>query len=458
LYGANAMGGVVNIETALSGEESSGFLLGGGSFTSGQMNVFLKREKWGLAAGGGSSAGYLPNSATRKSHLSGEYSFGPAGENNGRLVLQGYLLTKDAEIPASPFSSPGSQSDQRYILNLSGKSQTAKNLWEYRVFTQSWDNRYKDDFSDDRHRVEGRGAELSVRQEEGRHILLAGLSLAHDSFDSTKSGQNSRSYGGVFFQDLWALRRDLALLSGLRWDTSSDYGAALSPRVSLIKHLTGNLSIKAGYGRAFRPPTVNELYWYDPQWSMFGNPDLRPEKGESYDLTLHWQDRAGDALSAGIFRSRLTDGITWVQEAEGWKTKNIDRVKITGFDLRWERRAENGFGGDLTYTWLNREDWNPDTGYVKNTRLGEHRIAIGVTFTRGPWQARACWQLVAGRTPQLGQAMPDYHLLDTAIIYRTRNGYDLKLAVNNLLDTAYEINAGYPMSGRNLEVSIYHVF
>ncbi len=458
LYGANAMGGVVNIETALSGEERSGFLLSGGSFGSGEMNLFLKRRRWGLAAGGSGSAGYLPNSASRKSYFSGEYNFSPAGKNSS-LVLQGHLLTKDAETPptdAYPF--PGNQSDQRYILNLRGKNQTVKNLWEYQVFTQSWANRYKDDLGDDRHQVEGYGAEFSVRREEGRHILLAGLSLTHDSFDSTKSGLNSRSYGGVFLQDFWALRQDLVLLTGLRWDTSSDYGAALSPRVNLIKYLTKNLSLKAGYGRAFRPPTVNELYWHDPQWGMFGNPDLRPEKGESYDLTLHWQDRTGNTLAAGVFRSRLTDGISWVQETETFVTRNIARVEITGFDLRWERKAKNGFGGDLNYTWLNREDWNPDTGYAKNIPLGQHRLAVGVTFARGPWLARACWQLVAGRTPQLGQAMPDYHLLDTALIYRTRNGYDLKLAVNNLLDTAYEISTGYPMPGRNLEVSIYYAF
>jgi len=54
--------------------------------------------------------------------------------------------------------------------------------------------------------------------------------------------------------------------------------------------------------------------------------------------------------------------------------------------------------------------------------------------------------------------MPDYRLLDTALIYRTRGGYEIKLAINNLLDTAYEINAGYPMPGRNLEVSLYHAF
>lgn len=463
LYGANAMGGVVNIEASLSGEELSGFLLNGGSFSSGGMNVFLKRKRWGVAAGGGSSAGYRPNSDSRKSYLSGEYSFRPAGKDNGRLVLQGHFLTKEAGTPGTTaYPSTGRQSDQRLILNLGGKNRAGENLWEYRVFTQSWDNRYTNEFSADRHRVEGHGAELSVRREAGNHILLAGISLAHDDFSSTKSGKNSRTQGAVFLQDHWQLRPDLVLLTGLRWDESSDYGAALSPRVSLIKHLAENLSVKAGYGRAFRPPTVNELYWHEdygnPEWNMFGNPDLRPEKGESYDLTLHWHEKAGGTLAAGVFRSRLTDGIAWVQEDRGWVVQNIDRVKITGFELRWEREAQSGFGGDISYTWLNRQDWKPETGYVKNTRLGEHRVAVGITYTRGPWQARGCWQLVAGRTPQLGQAMPDYHLLDTALIYRTRSGYELKLAVNNLLDTDYEISTGYPMPGRNLEVSLYHAF
>ena len=132
------------------------------------------------------------------------------------------------------------------------------------------------------------------------------------------------------------------------------------------------------------------------------------EQVESYDLTLHWQDKAGSDADGRIFRSRLTDGIALppgTREAEGWKTKNIDRVKITGFELRWERKAKNWLRRGY-YLHLaqpagtgNRKPVTSKTPAWANTPGSRwHHL-----FPRPEWLARGCWRLVTGRTPSGGR-------------------------------------------------------
>ena len=65
------------------------------------------------------------------------------GPGNNRFSFRG--------PPVRPAAHPQSQREEP------GR----KDLWEYRVFTQSWDNRYESEFGADRTRVEGHGAELS---------------------------------------------------------------------------------------------------------------------------------------------------------------------------------------------------------------------------------------------------------------------------------------------------------
>ena len=45
--------------------------------------------------------------------------------------------------------------------------------------------------------------------------------------------------------------------------------------------LSDTLSLKAGGGKSYKAPTLNDLYWPDVGWGI-GNPDLDPETGYSW--------------------------------------------------------------------------------------------------------------------------------------------------------------------------------
>ena len=82
--------------------------------------------------------------------------------------------------------------------------------------------------------------------------------------------------------------------TGLRFDHHSTYGSELTPRISLNKKLNEDTNVYLSWGKVFKAPTVQDLYWkqnmpyeyngvwYD-SWTL-GNPDLKPEKGNVWTL------------------------------------------------------------------------------------------------------------------------------------------------------------------------------
>ncbi len=100
--------------------------------------------------------------------------------------------------------------------------------------------------------------------------------------------------------------------AGARHDAYNVFGDATTYRVTggyLVKET--NTKIRSSYATGFRAPTINELFWPD-----FGNPDLEPEKSQSFDVGVDqtlFADRV--TISGGYFWNRYRDLIQTILSA-----------------------------------------------------------------------------------------------------------------------------------------------
>ncbi len=100
--------------------------------------------------------------------------------------------------------------------------------------------------------------------------------------------------------------------AGVRHDRFNTFGDATTYRVTggyLVKET--NTKIRSSYATGFRAPTVNELFWPD-----FGNPDVKPEQSQSFDVGVDqtlFADRV--TISGGYFWNRYRDLIQTIQSA-----------------------------------------------------------------------------------------------------------------------------------------------
>ena len=458
LYGANALGGVVNIIPNLTGKPGLGFTLSGGSYLSGRTGLTLIRENWGIAMGGSTTDGHRPHSATTGHYLAVQYN--PLDTPDGFLKVYGSYRTKSAQIPQDPFwLTYGNQDDQNFFLSLSGKKEFDHSSLEAKLSYQTWDNFYEtlDEnlivTEQDRHLTSRLGTDLTYRLERGTHRFLAGLDFNYDTTDSTATGFHRRRGIGLYLQDLWDLNDYLLLHSGVRWDRIGDFQPALSPRLGLTWFINDQFNLGVNYGTAFRIPTMNDMYG---KWG--GNPDLKPEQGKKVELTTSWQ-KGALTFSANVFRSLLRDGIVWADpDGDGtFLPENVEKLKTAGFSLRSAYNWGPIITG-LNYTYLDQRGWDPlNAGFTRDLNFfGQHQVNLKVQAKWGRFRIKTRGQVVAARRDErfLDSTMPDYFLLSTALDYQLDEHCTLNLALENLTDTKYEIQYGYPMPGRCFRLNL----
>ncbi|HOJ78897.1 MAG TPA: TonB-dependent receptor [Bacillota bacterium] len=459
LYGSSALGGVVNIITDLTGEPQNKLLLSSGSNSAEQLGLTIKRQNYGIAVGTGSTNGHRPHSKTETDYFFGQYDF--YNTETGYLSLHLQLMNKSGEDPGSiQWPSTATQSEKNQSINLIGKSSWNQLSFEYKLFIQSLEYQYRD-YLTDKHETTNYGVDLAGLYPWGNHQLLAGVMLKDASFDSTKSGKNQQHSGAILLQDQWFINEELILISGFRWDTGSDFSSPLSPRIALVKLINDSLSLKVGYGKAFRAPTVNELYFSEisPWFKSIGNPDLKPEIGDRIDLIGEWK-KDKYAITVNLYHAKLSDGISWVESQPAtWTPINIDKVNINGLNLRWQRKWDNGLGVQLGYSLVDRTGWDETTRDYSNELnfFGKQQINLGVNYQNSNWGSSLNWNSVQDRK-QGDQIMPDYDLLNLNLYYLINQDLKLNLSLCNIFDQDYQIHEGYPMPGKEYRIGLNYYF
>ncbi|MEW6186026.1 MAG: TonB-dependent receptor [Thermodesulfobacteriota bacterium] len=266
----------------------------------------------------------------------------------------------------------------------------------------------------------------------------------------------------LFAQEHWQALSWMRLVGGLRYDHTSRYGSEWSPDLGLIFSPQESTHIKAHYGQAFRPPTFNDLFW--PGW---GNLDLFPEKGTAYELLFdHALKDKNLSFNAGIFYNLVKDKIQWVPDASGnWKPQNVNEQKTRGVEtgVQWSPLKDLSFS--FSYTYLDAKQNNlevtdaltNDTRMVERRALGvpEHQARLGVHYVL-PCQTRLFMNLryLGDRRmyyddyshyPQvtkLEKKIKAHYTLDLKASHLFAKHWEASLSLLNLTDQQYMEQAG----------------
>jgi outer membrane receptor for ferrienterochelin and colicins len=115
----------------------------------------------------------------------------------------------------------------------------------------------------------------------------------------------------LYLQDEISLFNRLNIVPGLRLDYHSDFGSALSPKLGISFQIVDWLRIRSSIGRAFRAPTLSELYMPDLKirydFLLIPNPDLSPEYMWAVDGAFEITPLPTLKFQAGLFYNDMKD-------------------------------------------------------------------------------------------------------------------------------------------------------
>ncbi len=171
---------------------------------------------------------------------------------------------------------------------------------------------------------------------------------------------HARSNAGYLGAQSVVLSR-LALTGQLREDATSIAGSAFTWRVGGVLDVPELFShIKLSTGTSFRAPALNDRYGADNFGFgsfYFGNPQLRPERGRSYEAGVTTDMPPGlpghASVSATFFHNDIKDAIMLaaIPGTANDTAQNIQQARSQGVETSLTFRVQDWLQADLTYTY-----------------------------------------------------------------------------------------------------------
>ena len=274
--------------------------------------------------------------------------------------------------------------------------------------------------------------------------------------------EKTRRNAYLFVQDIWHLAPDWELTAGARYDRYSDFGSTLNPRLALVWQSSPRLTTKLMYGRAFRAPSYLELY--SQTAANAANPDLRPERSRTVELSFTW--RASRALNLGMNVYRFVRSDVIAPEAQPpYRFANLGRYASNGVELeaQWQVGRYLRLSGNVSQMQLGAVD-DP----LRDLAIPRRQAYLRADWAIAPkwhWNLQAHWfdrrPLPANdpRTP-LGSKL----WLSTSLRYFHGSDWEFAATLRNLADRdlrEYSSRAlvdNLPLPGRSFAAELRYKF
>ncbi|KHN49483.1 TonB-dependent receptor domain-containing protein [Pectobacterium fontis] len=317
------------------------------------------------------------------------------------------------------------------------------------------------DISQDNHTIDGQ-----VSGYLGDHLLTGGgeyllTSLKHSMY--LQNGGIDVSQGALFLQDEFKLG-DLALTFAGRVDQHEVYGTEFSPRAYATYSLTDNWVIKGGVSKAYKAPTLSQsvkgyaLASCQGRCFLLGNPDLKPETAISYELgTAYEAERFGAGVT--LFDNDIKDMIQTNSLTRTYE--NVNKARVQGI--------ETSFWVDLTDDLNWTTNWTIVDAEDRTTRKRLKQTPKNTVNTQLNWQALDNLSTYVSYQYTSNQYLRDRELLrtrgfntvDIGATYTPVKNVDLKLGVTNLTNEKRDYVAtdnDYFLSGRTVYGGVSYKF
>ncbi|HEX8688132.1 MAG TPA: TonB-dependent receptor, partial [Pyrinomonadaceae bacterium] len=512
LYGSGALGGVVQFVPRRADDTQLRFETSYGTQGTPDASLYAgtSRGRWGLSVSAQTFAtgGYVPVAPRERGRVdTPAASRNSYGELYVRRSFAGGLLVfaRPSYYGESRRNGTPQQFNRTHIRQLAAGASwdaTRAGAFELRahasaqVFDQSFTAVAADRSGETLtrlQRVPAQGSGLSFQWSRAageRHAVVAGVEMSEARGASDElvyvagrptslagAGGRARTYG-FYARDALRVNDRLVVTPGARFDrwrnfraqqttraltgagavTTARFGerteAAFSPQLSAVFKVSDSLSLNATVARAFRAPTLNELYRSFRVGNVvtLADENLRAERLTSGEAGLLYSSpRRGLTARAAIFRADVTRPVANVTLSVTpalitRQRRNLGRTRTRGFEAEVEKRIGGG--------------WTASAGYLfADARVARFPADPSLEGRRVPQVARQqlSFQLRrAGRGPLTfglqGRAsgaqfdddqnllrLGGYFTLDAFVSRRLSRGVEAFAAAENLTGRRYEV-------------------
>lgn len=468
LYGANAVGGVVNLITRESKEPwrinlNSRYKSLGNEWRSG-ADLNFHSGKWTSNTNfqyNTSETVKLTDAFDTESNLQNLYggrtfnvkerlSFQPS--NALRLTARGGYFNR---------TSTRINYDDHYIDYTAG----LRGVWNIGVgktleLSYSYDQYDKQRYVNDRrthdHDYSNRQhiVHALYTQFFGNNALTAGADYMNDyllTYQFVSGETHSQSSVDAFVQFDYNPLSWLNIVASVREDyfSESKNNSVTARLATMFKF--NRFSVRANYAGGFRAPTLKEMYMnFDMAGiqMIYGNPNLKPEKSHNFNLALEHNGQIRNSIFAGSYSMNAMGYFNWYDsritttDYSGDSTDeagaiycNEDGVKVAGIDISARYRLQMGLGMTLNYNYLHTMGRTVDSQF-SNPR--PHSMTWRLDYERRLCSAYKFYAGISGRYLAKPESKYDtdnaYSVWKFTLQQEVWRGINVNFTIDNLLN------------------------
>ncbi|PQO22192.1 hypothetical protein C2I36_14385 [Rhodobacteraceae bacterium WD3A24] len=462
LYGASAVGGVINITTRSAEQEGttqSAAVEAGShetfntrySFTSrgpdGQVSATLSHVTTGgfsAASAGDEADGF---DATRLS-FSARHRLSERLSVGASAFVQGSRSEYDDWPDDADFVEHRDELGARLFAEYEAGAATHEfELTGYRVDREDdsadfLGNPVTDEFEGNRVMARYLG---SAPVNDGL-TLSWGAEIGRETVEAPDFDTQRETTRGIFAEAQWAPRGDLDISASARLDDHSDFDTHSTARLAAAWRPSEALTLRGAVSNGYRVPAAAERF------GPFGNPDLEAETSRSGEIGAEYAFTGGAAISGTAFWLETDDEVTFGPPPT-YTPANIERTLRHGVELAGTLPLGERATLDAAYTYLDAEVTGGPNSGDRLLRVPRHDLSLSLgadvnarlsgTFTVQHVADRHDVRTDFSRGP-----VHDYTVAHAKFTYAMSDTADLTLRIENVLDERYERVAGYGTSGR----------
>lgn len=446
LYGADAVGGTINIITRKASQPwSASVAAGQHALVDGAVGGSVSRGRWTqqVSIGGTRTDGFMFDRDEATFAARTRASFGP--ETSLGLAVADKAFGANGYYGASPSKEWTQQivfDGSHAVLARGATRVIVRGAYRTHRDHFQWDIR-RPGFAENKHRTHAASAGIDVQARTGAGWRVGGgVEHATDWIRSTNLGDHAEQRTGGYADAQGPLGSRTHASLGMRFDHYGTFGSAWAPSVGVGTWVSGNVRLRGAVSRAFRVPTFTERFYRDPAHEA--TDVLAPERAWVGDVAADWVPHPEWIGTVTVFARREHDVIDWVKPVvtDRWRTRNIRRVETRGLELSLKRAIGAGAFVSADYAFT---DVAPEAlALISKYTLDYARHGLAVSASGPTWRGIGVGATVAVRQRTDREA---YVLADIRVSRRVK-GTTVFVDARNVFDQVYEEVRGIAMPGR----------
>ena len=459
LYGANAVGGVINFITTDSYANSISTTIGSNSTKGITLKIYQNKDNHSISmiADGTQSDGIsVAPAGTEKDGFDANNITVNTRSKWDDVEIKTTLIRRESDADLD--SGTGDDLDytaenNMNLYQLSGKVDNSLGFYNITFSRTEYDREYVNGTEIDEYDSESNTVLLTNTVQKEKWDITPGVeyeefdgSFKNRGFFYSASVDTGGENIGYFVNGNLVASDKLLVSAGVRQDDPSLFGNYTTYRLGGTYDLTDTLKLKSNYATSVKTPTLYEMHGSD-NFGYNGNPNLQPEEAETMDIGFELSF-GSSVLDVVYFTTDLENLITYgsstYSNASGTSNRHGTEAKFNSMiaeNVYWRNNAtftiaEDGNGTSVTrrpkWTGLTAIDWNKDqwTTTAEYLYTGSHLDIDSAT-----------WATIM--KPSVGVA--NFHTN-----YQMNEKSNVVFSLNNAFDETYERPDGYAQHGRNM--------